>query len=140
MTRRTALKSCDQTILEAAKYSVVGGACTLLDMAILYALVRFFKFNYLVSSVISFSSGAVLNYFLCTTWIFHQRSISNRKIEFLMYIAITLVVLLINTIVIWFLTSLENFNYMTSKMVSVVITFFLNFLLRKFILHYNFIR
>jgi putative flippase GtrA len=77
------------TITQAAKYFIVGGLCTVLDFAMLFILTHFLGFNYLVSSIISFMSGTVLNYYLCTLWIFKIRVVQKHLHEFFYYIIIT---------------------------------------------------
>jgi len=113
----------------------VGAICTLLDIAVLFVLTDFAGVNYLVSSVISFILGATLNYGLCILWIFDISRISNRLHEFGYYLLITLAVLAVNTMLMWVLTSLLGFYFVTSKLVAVIVTYVLNFSLRKALLH-----
>lgn len=127
--------SNNKTTIEAGKYFIVGGLCTLLDMVILYHLTTSFEIDYLLSSIISFSIAAVLNYHLSTSWIFELRLIQNRYHEFLYYILITVTVLTIHTLLIWIFTSIIGFYFMISKLFTVTITFSLNFYLRKYMLH-----
>lgn len=120
---------------QAVKYFIVGGLCTIVDVGLLYALTQFLGINYLISSVISFMSGAVLNYFLCTIWIFKTRVVINRVLEFLFYIIITAVGLGINTLIIWLLTDFFYFHYLLSKIGAIFFTYWWNFGARKYFLH-----
>ena len=126
-----------KTIVEVSRYFLVGGICTVLDMAVLFSMTYFFKVEYLFSSVISFMMGATLNYFLCTSWIFDIRLIQNRHHEFIYYLLITTFVLVVNTAIMWLFTAILGFYFMVSKMVAVFVTFGLNFSLRKYLLHTN---
>lgn len=121
--------------VQLLKYTIVGGICTVLDFFLLYALTHFFGINYLLSSVISFMSGTLFNYFLCIGWIFDIRVIKKRHQEFLYYILITGIGLVINTLIIWLLTEYLGVYFMISKIVAVFITFWWNFLARKYFLH-----
>ena len=123
------------TTRQAMKYFIVGGLCTLLDIGLLFALTQFLDINYLVSSIISFTTGAVLNYFLCTHWIFKIRVVESRPLEFLFYLIITAVGLGINTGIIWVLTSFIAFHYLGSKVVAIFFTYWWNFGARKYFLH-----
>lgn len=124
-----------QTFQQGTKYIVVGGACTLVDIAILFFLVKYAGINYLISSILSFSVGVVINYFLCVIWIFHVRTVENRAHEFSYYCIITLGALGINTLVIWGLTHFFAFYLLTSKISASFITLIYNFVLRKYFLH-----
>jgi len=121
--------------VEASKYFIVGGVCTILDFSLLYVLTTFLGINYLVSSIISFLAGTILNYFLCTSWIFKINVIKKRYREFFFYILIAGIGLIINTGIIWSLTRLFELYFMVSKLVAVIVVFGWNFGARKYFLH-----
>jgi len=124
-----------KVVRQGTKYIIVGGVCTLADIAVLYFLTRYIGINYLISSILSFSVGVVINYFFCVMWIFDFRTIQNRTHEFLCYLAISLVALGINTFVIWVLTAFFAFYFLISKIFASIITLIYNFLIRKYFLH-----
>jgi len=124
-------------IKEGIKYLVVGGLCTLFDFTILYIGVEYLELNYLIVSVFSFICGVILNYALCTYWVFKIRVINKTLFEFFVYCLISLVGLIINTMIIWLGTEYIGFYFMISKLLSAIITYFWNFLGRKYLLHYN---
>lgn len=123
--------------IEGLKYIIVGGLCTIIDFILLYILTENFSLSYLPSSIISFITGTVLNYFLCTIWIFKIRVVKKRRHEFLYYILISGIGLLINTLTIWGFTELLSIYYLFSKLLATLITFWWNFGARKYLLHFN---
>jgi len=125
----------DETLQQGIKYFFVGGICTVLDICVLYCLTEYFHINYLTSSMISFMSGTFLNYFLCTFWVFETRIVQNKYLEFLFYVLITFVGLGLNTLCIWFLSSVLGFYYILSKLFAIAVTYFWNFFGRKYFLH-----
>lgn len=127
----------NETFTQGVKYLLVGGACTILDFSLLYVLTHFLWVNYVLSSIVSFMSGTILNYFLCTIWIFKISKVQNRYHEFLYYALITAVGLGINTIVIWGLTEFLSLYFMLSKLLATFATYWWNFLGRKYFLHIN---
>ncbi|MDB5208168.1 MAG: polysaccharide synthesis protein GtrA [Flavisolibacter sp.] len=131
----TLVHSRKELLTEAGKYFVVGGLCTVLDFAILFVLTEYFKVQPLSASVISFMSGALLNYYLCTFWIFKVRSVSNRHLEMTYYILITAVGLGINFLLILFFTSYQHYHVMLSKLLATFVTYWWNFGARKYFLH-----
>lgn len=125
----------NETFTQAVKYFIVGGCCTVLDFSLLFLLTHFTQLNYLTSSIISFMSGTVLNYLLCTFWIFKIRVIESRYHEFLYYALITAVGLGINTLIIWSLTEFFELYFMLSKLLATFVTYWWNFGARKYYLH-----
>ncbi len=124
-----------EVITQAGKYFIVGGVCTLIDFTLLYALTRFAGLHYVVSSVISFMSATVFNYYLCTFWIFKVRTVENRNLEALYYALITAVGLGINSLLIWALTQYAGYYFMISKLLAIFVTYWWNFGARKYFLH-----
>lgn len=61
------------------QYIAVGGTCTTIDFVVLYLLTTRCGVHYLVSSCISFSIGIVLNWFLCTYWVFQYHRIQQQS-------------------------------------------------------------
>jgi putative flippase GtrA len=80
-------------------------------------------------------SGTVLNYYLCTLWIFKIRVVQNRYHEFFCYIFITGISLGINTLLIWGITEFVGLYFMLSKALATFVTFWWNFGARKYFLH-----
>ncbi len=120
---------------QAAKYFIVGGFCTTLDLAMLFVLTHVTDIKYITSSIISFMSGTVLNYYLCTFWIFKIRVIEKRHHEFFYYTIITAIGLGINTLLIWSFTEFIGLYFMLSKLLATFVTYWWNFGARKYFLH-----
>jgi putative flippase GtrA len=123
------------TFIQAIKYFFVGGCCTILDFVLLYILTRYLNVNYIASSIISFMSGAVLNYILCVIWIFEIRIIEKKHHEFIYYLIITGIGLGLNTLIIWGFTELLCLYFMFSKLLASSVTYWWNFGARKYFLH-----
>ena len=131
-----ALRILKKTVFtEALKYLLVGGLCTLLDFGLLYVITNFCGINYILSSMMSFMLGTVLNYYLCTIWIFKIRVIKKRQHELLYYFIITGVGLGVNTLLIWGFTYFFAFYFMLSKLLATFVTYWWNFGARKYFLH-----
>ncbi|RYZ99729.1 MAG: GtrA family protein [Sphingobacteriaceae bacterium] len=122
-------------IVQIIKYAFVGGVCTVLDFGVLYILTTYFGVYYIVSAIISFTAGTIVNYFLCTRWVFKVRTVDNRKAEFAYYLIITAVGIGITTTIIWIFTEYFHLNFMLSKLIATFITVWWNFTARKYFLH-----
>lgn len=127
----------DHILFQAFRYLIVGGICTVLDFVILFLLVQECNISYLKSSILSFMSGTVLNYFLCSLLVFHTHRVKSRYWELLAYGVITFIGLGINTGAIWLFTDILGFYFMLSKCGAVFFTYFWNFGARKYLLHFQ---
>lgn len=124
-----------EIVVEAIKYLFVGGICTILDFSLLFILKEYLSVNYVIASMISFSASVVLNYFLCTLWIFKTRVIKNRYGEFMIYVIISVVGLFINTGLIWLFTEMFSIPVLFSKVLGTPIVLIWNFFGRKYLAH-----
>lgn len=124
-----------EIIIEGIKYLFVGGVCTVLDFLLLYILKDYLQVNYVIASAISFSIAVILNYILCTLWIFKTRKIKSRYGEFTVYVVISITGLLINTGLIWFLTEKLGIPVFLSKILGTPIVLAWNFGGRKYLVH-----
>ena len=125
----------NKTVTQAAKYLVVGGTCTIVDMGLLYVLTEYAGIYYVLAATLSFTTGVTLNYFMCTGWIFEESKIKNKGVEILLYFVISIIVLLINVAGIWLLTNFLALHFMLSKFLATALTLIWNFCSRKYLLH-----
>lgn len=124
-----------RTIKEFVQYAVVGGTCTLIDFVLLYLLTTKGGVHYLVSSSISFVIGVVVNWVLCTYWIFEFHKVQRQSMEFMYYVLISAVGLGLNALLMWLFTDGCGLWFMASKLIAAGITLFYNFFARKLLLH-----
>lgn len=124
-----------KSIRQFLQYIAVGGTCTTIDIIVLYLLTTLIGVHYLVSASCSFAIGVVLNWFLCTYWVFDYHKVKQQSKEFLCYVLISLFGLILNALLMWFFTDYFNLWFMISKAYSVSITLFYNFFTRKLLLH-----
>ncbi len=126
-----------EIVNQAAKYSIVGGVCTILDFALLFIVTHYLGVNYIISSMISFLVATILNYYLCVSWIFKFRAVKKKYQEFLFYLVISGVGLTLNTVIIWGVTEFLGYYFMVSKIFATGLVFVWNFGARKYFLHSN---
>ena len=91
----------------------------------------------LLSTTISFIAGLVVNYIICTKWIFRKSKISNTILEFIFYGIIGVVGLLLNDILMFVFTDMIQVHYMISKLITAVIVMGWNFIGRRTLLFKN---
>lgn len=119
------------------RYFIVGGIAFIADFSALFLLTEWVGLNYLLSATLAFIIGIIINYQLSICWVFDQRAISNKYIEFLIFAFIGVIGVFLNLGIIFFLTEKLNVFYLHSKLVATVIIFLFNFGARKIYLFTN---
>ncbi len=124
----------NSTFLQLFRYTFVGGLAFIVDFGTLYILTEYFNIHYLVSGGIAFIFGLIINYFLSVKWVFNNRAMENRLIEFLLFTLIGLVGLGLNELFLWILTDILLIYYLLSKIITTILVYLWNFFARKIIL------
>jgi putative flippase GtrA len=116
------------------RYLFVGGLAFLCDFSLLFLITHFLHVHYLLSAMISFIVGLIVNYYLSSIWVFDQRRVKNLSVEFLIFSLIGLVGLGLNEIFMYLLTDVVSINYLLSKGITTGLVLIWNFVARKIIL------
>jgi putative flippase GtrA len=119
---------------EAVGYGAASACALAADMTILWVLVRFFSVGYLAAATASFLAGAAVAYVLSVKLAFKQHRLSDRRAEFLTFVAIGTVGLAINAGVIYMAVQYLGLHYLLAKCVAAGFTFSCNFIARRQIL------
>jgi putative flippase GtrA len=123
------------TVLKEAIGYVAASACALaVDVAILWALVNFLSIEYLLAATISFSAGAVVAYELSVKLAFKQHRLGDRDAEFIAFVIIGALGLVVNAAVIYAAINYAGMHYLAAKFVAAGFTFTCNFVARRQIL------
>jgi len=122
------------TLVEGFRSLIIAGIAFLCDFTLMVILTEIIDVPYLASATIGFTCGLFVNYILSVTWAFSERSHKSPFKEFLIFLLIGIIGLLLLDFTIWFLTEKCGLFYIFSKLVATAIVFFWNFFLRKIIL------
>lgn len=117
-------------IIDLIKYFGVAIIAAIVNILFLYIFTEVFKINYLISNIMSFTLGLIVNYVLSKIYVFKTNKI-NKILEFTIYTIIGIIGLGIDTYSLWIFTSKFKLYYMISKIISTGITFIWNFSARK---------
>lgn len=116
------------------RFGVVGGLAFFIDYSVLWVLVDLLSVNYLVASALSFSVSVVFNYVLSTLWVFEVTEAGNKAGNFIIFVVLSIVGLLLNLAIMWVGVDLFRINYLIVKIGSTGIVMVYNFITRKLIL------
>jgi putative flippase GtrA len=120
----------DSSAVQFLRSVVVSNIAFALDFGLCLAFVSLAKINYLLATVMSFTAGSTLNYFLSILWIFEENR-SKRKVEFLAFLIISFAGLALNALGMFLLTGLLQIHYLVSRVVAATLVFFFNFACKK---------
>lgn len=116
------------------KFGVVGVIAFAIDYGLMVLLTEVFGVNYLISATISFAVSVTFNYFASMRYVFkHKEGMSKRR-EFIIFVVLSLIGLLINDLIMWVGTGLFGISYLITKLVATFIVMVWNFVTRKIFL------
>lgn len=104
-----------------------------LDFFLLVALVETMHWQPLPAAVVGYLTGGVLQYILCTVWVFPTAP-SNHALGFTAFTLLSLVGLGLTWVAMYGLHDLGHCNYMLAKIIALGLSFSWNFSSRKLFL------
>ena len=129
--RKILIDKTSNGIIQFVRYFFVGGIAAGINIGTLYLMVDIFNINYILSNIVGFILGIVVNYSLSKMFVFTDNEDINKIFEILMYVIIGILGLIFDTFMLWIFTSKIGIYYMISKIISTMLTFVWNFVARK---------
>ena len=118
-------------LAQLAKFGVVGALATLIDFVVLIALTELGGWDPVLSAAVSFVVSVVFNYVASMRFVFTRREDLGRAEELVIFVALSVVGLLINEALMWLGTSALSLNYVLVKVVATALVMLWNFCSRK---------
>ena len=123
-----------QLIAQFAKFGVVGVIAFVIDYGLMVLLIELFNVNYLISATISFTVSVIFNYIASMRYVFaHKEGLSRRR-EFIIFVVLSVIGLLINDALMWVGVDLFGISYLLVKIFATVVVMVWNFVTRKIFL------
>lgn len=119
----------DHWFIQLFRYGFVGGFSAVVDVGSLYIFTDILHIHYLISAILGFLLGTIVNYALSVLWVF--KASGKIKAELVIFTLIGFGGLLLNELIIWLLVSKADVFYMLAKVVSLSIVLFWSFSLRR---------
>ncbi len=117
--------------LQLFRYLFVGGIAAVVNIGSLYIFTSWLNIYYIISNILGFILGLIVNYLLSKAFIFTDCKV-NKKKEFFDYTVIGIIGVCIDTLLMFVFTSWIGLFYLISKIISTLLTFIWNFVARKF--------
>ena len=128
---RLFIEKTDNSLIQFIRYFFVGGVAAVVNIGMLYIFTDICHIYYLISNVLSFTMGLIVNYILSKKFVFQEETKLNKTKEFLIYAIIGILGLGIDTLLMGIFTSVLSIYYMISKIISTMLVFIWNFGARK---------
>lgn len=121
-------------IAQFMKFGVVGVIAFVIDFGVMVFLTEVFKVPYLISTTIAFIVSVIFNYLASMRYVFVRKDDMSRRREFIIFIALSVIGLILNDIFMWLMVDLLIIDYRISKIVTTVLVAIWNFVSRKIFL------
>lgn len=127
-------KSSAVTSTELSRYFVASLFALVVDVGLLILLAQVFAMPYLVANVFAFISGSIVAYLVSTRWVFENRRLDNKALEYLIFVFIGVLGLGVNEATLWMGTEILFWSLLPAKLLAAGFSFLFNFVVRKIML------
>lgn len=121
-------------IAQFMKFGVVGVIAFFIDYGLLAFCTEVLNINYLVSATIGFTVSVVFNYLASMRYVFTHKEDMSRTREFVIFVVLSIVGLLINNACMWAGVELLHIHYLIVKIGATAVVMVWNFVTRKIFL------
>lgn len=124
-------KEKETLLIQILRFGVVGGLAFVIDYAVLIICKEVFNLNILLSAAIAFTISVIVNYILSIAWVFNVDKNKDKRKNFILFIAFSVIGLGLTELIMWIGTDLLSINYLIVKIVATAIVMVFNFITRK---------
>jgi putative flippase GtrA len=132
--RQRLLYPSRSSLIQFIRYGCVGAVAFLFDFGTLWAATTWLGLHYLISALLGFCVGLLVNYWLATRWVFEKRKHDNASVQFALFALVGIVGVGLNELSMWSLTEWVGLHYLGSKLGSAILVYLWNFSIRKALL------
>lgn len=111
------------------KFGLIGILNTLITIASFAFLVYVLKMNYMIANVIAYILGMINSYIWNKNWVFNVKE--SHIFIYVKFIVVNLAMLGFNSLGLYYLVNMLNFNKLISQIIVIGIGMVFNFLLSK---------
>ena len=124
----------EKLLIQIFKFGIVGGIAVVIDYVSVIVCKEVFHLNTLLAAAIAFTISIIYNYIASVKWVFDVNKEKDEKTNFIIFIVLSIVGLIITEIIMWFGTDVLKISYLIIKIVATAIVMVFNFITRKMFL------
>ncbi|MDN0068397.1 GtrA family protein [Collinsella ihumii] len=121
-------------LAQIMKFGVVGVIATVIDFGVMIFLTEVFGINPVASATLSFTVSVIFNYLASMRYVFSHREGMSRQREFVIFIVLSVIGLVINDALMWVGTEMTPVDYRIVKVLATAVVMVWNFVSRKIFL------
>ena len=121
----------EHLLVQIFNFGIVGVVATVIDFLFLYLFRDMCHFPLILSNTLSFCISVMYNYWASMTFVFDVDQNKSKKRNFVIFIIFSVVGLILNDIIVWFVSEKLSIYYLISKIVATVFVMIFNFVTRK---------
>lgn len=129
-----ASKKTENLLIQIFKFGIVGGIAFLIDYVVLFCCKEFIGLSVLLSAAIAFTVSVIYNYIASVKWVFDVNKEKSAKKNFVIFIILSIIGLIITEIIMWIGSDIMKINYLIVKIIATAIVMVFNFITRKMFL------
>lgn len=127
-------KKTENLLIQIFKFGIVGGIAFLIDYIVLFCCKEFIGLSVLLSAAIAFTVSVIYNYIASVKWVFDVNREKSAKKNFVIFIILSIIGLIITEIIMWIGSDIMKINYLIVKIIATAIVMVFNFITRKIFL------
>lgn len=97
------MKNNGKLLKQILKFGVVGGLSFVIDFVIYTIVIKLIpgQYTYILAGVCGFTISLIFNYLASMAFVFERKENASRKQEFIIFLVLSLIGLVLNTILLW---------------------------------------
>ena len=124
-------KDTEHLFVQIFNFGIVGVVATVIDFVFLYFFRDMCHFPLIVSNTLAFCISVMYNYWASMTFVFDVSKSKSKKRNFILFIIFSVIGLMLNNVIVWFVSEKLSVYYLISKVIATVIVMIFNFVTRK---------
>ena len=121
----------EKLLVQIFNFGIVGVVATVIDFLFLYFFKDICHFHLVISNTLSFCISVLYNYWASMTFVFDVNKNKSKKCNFVLFIIFSVIGLILNDILVWFISDKLSIYYLVSKVIATIIVMVFNFITRK---------
>ena len=100
----------NKLLKQILKFAVVGGLSFVIDFVVYTIVVKIVpgQYSYLLAGIMGFSVSVIFNYIASMAFVFERKENADKRKEFVIFVVLSLIGLVLNTVLLWFYVDLLN--------------------------------
>lgn len=98
----------NKLLKQILKFAVVGGLSFVIDFVVYTIVIKVVpgQYSYLLAGILGFSVSVIFNYIASMAFVFERKENADKRKEFVIFVILSLIGLLLNTVLLWFYVDL----------------------------------